>query len=97
MLQYLTDDLLSGYGLPKKRMSVSDQMGNYYAWSLVGRGIGYDNYIIYRQLTDTIDIGRDMIGLLCSLHSNGVTRVVGEYTRPSQAMDMRDLHRYLDD
>jgi hypothetical protein len=95
MLQYLTDDLMEGYGLPKKRKSVSDQISNFDTWSLVGATIEYDNWVIARRLTNAIAIGRDKLTLICTLHSNGMTLVAGE-ADPYQVFDMDDLHYYLD-
>lgn len=95
MLQYLTDDLMEGYGLPKKRKSVSDRISNFHTWSLVGAMVEYDNCVIVRRLIDAIAIGRDKLTLICTLHSDGMTLVAGE-ADPYQVFDMSDLHRFID-
>jgi len=96
MLQFLTGDLMPGYGLPKKRKSVSDQISDFHTWSLVGTTVEYDNCVIVRRLINAIAIGRTKFSLVRTLHSNGVTLVTGE-ADPYQVFDMNDLHCYLDD
>jgi hypothetical protein len=94
MLQYLTADLMPGYGLPKKRISLAG-IGNS-GWLLRGMLLEYTPLYKYVQLPDVIAIGRDgLTYLLQSLHSDGVTRMVGGDGR-ARVFDIKDLHYYLD-
>jgi hypothetical protein len=78
MLQYLTDDLLLGYGLPKKRMTASI---GYQTLSLNESVLTCDSSIplgSQLQRDNIVAIGRDnRVGLLLSLHTDATVNVVG--------------------
>lgn len=73
MLQYLTDDLMPGYGIPKKRMAVRDILNRSLMWTLSDKVIRFSFHVRFDQLADVVAIGRNERGEVRSLHSDGMT------------------------
>jgi hypothetical protein len=90
MLQYLTDDLLPGFGLPKKRVTVG-------VWSLRDSVVSYDGRSLGSgyQYTDVMAIG-DMIedGFVYGLHTDSRINIIT--TDIYHRLKWEDLHRYLE-
>lgn len=94
MLQYLTDDLLPGYCLPKKRMgayigglnlSLSESVLIYDSGTPLGSLLQRDNIVA---------IGRDnRVGLLLSLHTDATINLIG--LDRSRALMWDTLHIFL--
>lgn len=94
MLQYLTDDLMPGYDLSKKRMAVRDILNHSLMWTLRDTVIRFSFHVRFDQLADVVAIGRNKRGEVRSLHSDGVTRMVGYVSCP-EVIDMRTINDYL--
>jgi len=90
MLQYLTDDLMSGYGLPKKRMSVG-------VWSLRDSVVSHrgTRLIPILQTSDITAIGQaTKDAYTYALHTDGRIHIIsftGFYS-----LEWSDLYRYLE-
>lgn len=90
MLQYLTDDLMPGYGLPKKRMAVD-------VWSLRDSGLffGIGRYSTVHQNPDVVAIGQMVRnGYVYALHSDRRMHIIS--TNVFYDLKWCDLYRYLE-
>jgi hypothetical protein len=89
MLQFLTGDLMPGYGLPKKRVSVN-------LWSLLDSVISHENVVCTPvfQRSDVVALGRPVEScLVYALYADSTVKAiaVGNY----RSLDYDDLHHYL--
>jgi hypothetical protein len=88
MLQYLTSDLLPGYGLPKKRMAV-------YVWSLLDSVISCRGVICCLQQSDVVAIGQEINeDIVYALHADGRINAIGASSY--QRLNLDNLHCYLE-
>jgi hypothetical protein len=93
MLQYLTDDLLLGYGLPKKR--VRSHIGAF-AVSLSESVLRFDDGTLIEsvlQYVDVVAIGR-ISRLVYSLHADATIKNIG-FGRSRVALKWDNLLLFL--
>lgn len=90
MLQYLTNDLLPGYRLPKKRTSITyDKSGD---WVLRDTVVYINGCIGWRPNINAVAIGINNRGLISTLHTDGTICFV---VTGRKSLNWKDLHYYL--
>lgn len=88
MLQYLTSDLLPGYGLPKKRTSI-------YVWSLLDSVISCRGRICSFKQSDVVAIGQEVKDdIVSALHADGRINTIGSSSY--RRLNLDNLHFYLE-
>jgi hypothetical protein len=92
MLQYLTNDLLPDYGLPKKRLSITYDKSK--DWVLRDTGVYLNGSIGWYTDINAVAIRINNRGLISTLHTDGTICFVFTGKKP---LDWKDLHYYLSD